>query len=444
MRTQAVRASRRRHGRSAPARHRRPSTHTGVVGVGEQLAVAGRVAVRPQLDGGAAAVVLVEPGVEAGDLLRPAAVAADERRRCTGRRRRRRARWPRTPSTPRPLGRAGAGRRRTTPTRARRRVPGAAVPAQPGQRVGRSQSRCDRRRRTSTAGRLDVGDRPPGERGVRRERLQRVAVTPGERRRRRAPGRGAARRRPAACRRRGAGTARRSRASSPCRRRRRRRRRRRSSAGTAAIVAGRSRRRSRRIDVADVQYPGQLFDTTSGSATSMPGDDGAEHAERHRQAVVVVGRQRGAVQRPAGLDAQPVGLDGRRRRRSARSSAARSPRRSLSLARMNPTPVIVVGVDGRRGDGGERRHEVGDVGHVDVDARAAASPGRARPTSPSASSSTRAAHRGRAGRRTRRRPGRTSRCRPRTCDPPAGDGGHGQRVARRRGVGLDRRARSPR
>ena len=55
-------------------RSRRPASGTavsgplgphGVVGVGEQLAVARRVAVGPQLDGVATAVVLVEPGVQA-------------------------------------------------------------------------------------------------------------------------------------------------------------------------------------------------------------------------------------------------------------------------------------------------------------------------------------------------------------------------------------------
>ena len=50
------------------------------------------------------------------------------------------------------------------------------------------------------------------------------------------------------------------------------------------------------------------------------------------------------------------------------SSRARSPSRSLSLARMNPTPRIVVGVDAVDGDRGDRRHEVGRRRHVDVDA----------------------------------------------------------------------------
>ena len=42
--------------------------------------------------------------------------------------------------------------------------------------------------------------------------------------------------------------------------------------------------------------------------------------------------------------------------------------RSLSLARMKPTPRIVGRRRGERRDHGQRGHEIGEVGHVDVDA----------------------------------------------------------------------------
>ena len=74
----------------------------------------------------------------------------------------------------------------------------------------------------------------------------------------------------------------------------------------------------------------------------------------------------------------------------------------------------------RRGDGGQRRHEVGDVGHVDVDADAAARRRRARRSCPLVGRSTVQPIARRAARRTRRRPGPSGgAARHRAPGPPA-------------------------
>ena len=309
-----------------------------------------------------------------------------------------------------------------------------AVPAQPGRRVsGRSHGAAivagERR-----AGGLDVGDRAAGEHGVggaapsARSRSRRAS---GRRRPRRDAGASRADER-APCRRRAAGTARRSRRSSPCRRRRTRRRRRRR---TAVIV------RSPTIGVAArAQKPGQLFDTTSGSATSMPGDDGAEHAERHRQAVVVVGGQRGAVQPGDGLDAQPVGLDASTRGAGLGQLGGEVAEAVALLGPDEPDPgdrrrrrrpcAATTASVGTRSEMSAMSTSMPRSGTSRIAARRRAVGAVVRPCTPSR----------RAGRRTRRRPAADGAAARATCDPAAGDGRHGQRVARRRGVGLDRRA----
>ena len=138
--------------------------------------------------------------------------------------------------------------------------------------------------------------------------------------------------------------------------------------------------------------------------------------------------------RSAGLDVQPVGLDTDRAPVLA-SSAARSPRRSLSLARMNPTPLIVVGdaavaaTAARVGTRSEMSPMSTSMPRSGVDgSRATAIPARSsatvQPMRASRSANDRVA---------------LDRALPQAADlhPPAGDRGHRQRVAGRRGIGLD-------
>ena len=152
----------------------------GVVGVSEQLAVAGGVAVGPQLDGGAASVALVQPGVEPPDLLRSPAVGA---RQLAG-----------APTivgdgqlgAEHGIDDAEARRQRTQVHGERRRHPhdgvsllvmrlhaGEHVVAQPlgGERGGELVGVT-----------LDVGHRTPGEHGVHGQCLEAIAIPPQERR----------------------------------------------------------------------------------------------------------------------------------------------------------------------------------------------------------------------------------------------------------------------
>ena len=292
--------------------------------------------------------------------------------------------------------RAAGGRRRTRPTRARPRGRRSRCQRRRATVSGRSQRRARCASANAAAGRLDLADGRPVNtaRAATAFRASRSAPDAAPARRGGAAERQAGGQ-PAPCRRPGAGTARRSPASSPCRRRRTRRRPRRSRArGRPAtrptIVAGRrpsGRHRSRRPEDGGPGRPEvrPALRHDVGIGDHDAGDGGAEHAEGHGQAVVVVGGQHGAVEARA-----PGRCAARRARRSTRapvlpSSAARSPRRSLSLARMKPTPVIVVGDAAVDGDRGQRRDEVGDVGHVDVDPpqrhAAVALDDRARPAS---------------------------------------------------------------
>ena len=59
------------------------------------------------------------------------------------------------------------------------------------------------------------------------------------------------------------------------------------------------------------QKPGQLFETTAGSLTSMPSTTRPEQTERHREPMVVVGVETGApCSRSVGSISSPSGLDG--------------------------------------------------------------------------------------------------------------------------------------
>ena len=99
-------------------------------------------------------------------------------------------------------------------------------------------------------------------------------------------------------------------------------------------------RRSRTLAPESMQslpVPGPALRHDAGSSTSMPSTTSPSTPERHRQPVVVMGLEPAPVQQ--------VGRRDRRARRSvdvdprpSRSSAARSPSRSLSFSRMNPTP----------------------------------------------------------------------------------------------------------
>ena len=255
-------------------------------------------------------------------------------------------------------------------------------------------------RRTSTPARLDVGRRPSGERDAARPSAFSAFAVAARQRRRRSRPPGAPR--PTATARvpadppqeRHDAVAGRDRAVDVERGDDGRG----SGAGTAAHGVMGARRPSR-----TVQNPGQLFDTTSGSTTTMPATavPSTPNAIARRWSWWVPARRR-AAGRPARCAARrrstvDVGAD----RAAARS--ARSPRRSLSLARMKPTPRDRRRRRRRDGHGGERRHEVRHVGHVDVDAGERAV-GIARDGEPAAVVVDGAPHRGRAGRRTRRRP----------------------------------------
>ena len=97
-----------------------------------------------------------------------------------------------------------------------------------------------------------------------------------------------------------------------------------------------------------------------------PRDHHADDTERHRQAVVVVGRQRGAVEPIArGITTSPSSV-------SSTAPPSRRARCQITepvtfLARINRRPNSRRRV-GEHGDGGDGRHEVRHVGHVDVDA----------------------------------------------------------------------------
>ena len=259
-----------------------------------------------------------------------AATVVVDRRARSPRRRRRRARR-----------RAGAGRRRTTPTRARRRARASRCQASRASVSRRSRARWRSPRRTPRPASSTSANGRPAKAASRARALSASRSRAGERGDDPGGRRSTSRRRAAACRRRAAGTARRSRAcvSVPST----------SNAATTGrrSVAGTARaRRSRlaRQPRGPSQDLDQLFghgirrgpppdaDRRSGRPEVRPalrhdvgighddaGHGGAEHAERHRQAVVVVGRQHGAVQ-VRRLDAQPVG-----RPRPAPSLSARRP-----------------------------------------------------------------------------------------------------------------------
>ncbi len=113
---------------------------------------------------------------------------------------------------------------------------------------------------------------------------------------------------------------------------------------------------------------------------------------------------------------QPVRPRPARRHRSCGVRAARSPSRSLSFSRMNPTPVIRVGVTAWVATTASVGNEVGHVGHVDVE------PAQRRVTPPHDDRVVAASRRGNpstpARRRIGRRPAPRSRPRPRTHTAP--------------------------
>ena len=182
------------------------------------------------------------------------------------------------------------------------------------------------------------------------------------------------------------------------------------------------------------QKSGQLLVTTSGSSTLDALDGGRQDAEGHRQAMVVVGGQLGAVQR---RQARCAGRRPRRRPRAPvlASSAARSPRRSLSFSRMNPTPPIVVGVDAVAAT----TASVGTRSEMPAMSTSMPRSGTCRipfDRQSAAPVADRAAH---AGEQVDERGVALEAVAVQAADLDAatGDGGHGERVAGRRGVRLD-------
>ena len=322
-----------------------------------------RVAVRPQLHGVAAAVVGVEPGLQAAGLLRAAAVATDQRAGA--------------PTVGVDLqvgrqhvvdvearGRAVAGTPRTRPTRSRRGGPARGASVCERRVSARSQSCGDRARRTphrlpSTSTTASPVNAAPCALAFSSSRSRRAsAVRPG------GSSRGAATAIVRACRRCRGGRAPRSHGSSPCRRRRRR-----ASDGehsrTQSMLAGRRSRST--IDARTAQKPGQLLLTTSGSSTSMPSTTVASTPN------AIARRWSSWLSSSAPCSVAPARCAGRRRRRPRRapalaSSLARSPSRSLSLRRMKPTPWMVVGVDAVAATTASVGTRSEMSGHVDLDA----------------------------------------------------------------------------
>ena len=147
-----------------------------------------------------------------------------------------------------------------------------------------------------------------------------------------------------------------------------------------------------------------------------------------------MGSESGAVQEVGRLDQQAVGFDG------DDAPAVRSSTHEIA------EPIALLGADEAdtgdpsRRDGlwrhdGERGDEIGEVGHVDLDAPQ-------RRVTASHDDGVVGAHRHEAAHRFEDSAKRTSPCsdwlpRPRHADRAADDRGCGQRVARRAGIGFD-------